>query len=342
MRYANQSALKFLKNSKEELIGQKCYSAVYKRNYICPYCPLQKYETSFEKLENLNQIPEKGLNTQILYSQKFGNQNLNLQFFPIHSNEELFIEQIQDITKYREKEEENLRMRNLASLGVMVSGVAHELNNPLTGISLTLQSLQNRIEDLENLDIQERLELQSKYELMQSDLQKASQIVSEILSFARPEKRKMISSDIFDTILKAKETVERLNPSLCRKVRWEFIKEKDYVFYFDPMKMERVFINLFKNSLKAIDFKEGVISIEMKAKGNYCQISIEDSGGGIPDEIINKVFDPFFTSKKDNSGTGLGLSVCHSIIKEHKGSISVMSYDKKTKFKIRLPMEMNP
>ena len=81
------------------------------------------------------------------------------------------------------------------------------------------------------------------------------------------------------------------------------------------------------------------LTVHYLKKKNFCKITVEDNGGGIPEEIIDKIFDPFFTDRKNGGGTGLGLSVCHSIIKEHNGKINVKSFNSKTKFIISLPFE---
>jgi signal transduction histidine kinase len=338
IRRANRATLE-LPNSKnyDSIEGKNCYEVLFQRSSVCPYCPLNKAGNSSEKLRgpNLEAMPKLGVSTEILLKFDGKNEILDLSFFPIESEDGIysFVEKISVITKVKEKDEENLRMRNLASLGIMVSGIAHELTNPLTGIGMTLQNLQNNLEKYDLTNISERLQIIS------DDLQRASLIVADIISFAKQEKIKLTNSDIVETVIKARETVERLYPALCESVAWEFIREKETRFYFNPLKMERLFINLFRNSLQALDYTQGKISIEIKRKKNNCQIVVEDTGGGIEAEVIDKIFDPFFTNKKDGEGTGLGLSVCHSIVKEHGGRINVKSFDGKTRFIISIPID---
>ncbi|MCB1143156.1 MAG: HAMP domain-containing histidine kinase [Leptospiraceae bacterium] len=316
--------------------SQKCYEFLYGRVHICPYCPFYNFPKTFHNSEymiDLKSLVSSGFSTQILSRVEGKNENLELSFFPvIHKGQKIgFVEKIRNITQIRDNEEENLRMRNLASLGIMVSGVAHELNNPLTGISLTLQNLMKNIKVYNNEQLQERLSL------IQNDLHRASNIVSDIISFAKPEKIKLTYSDIMETISKARETVQRLYPTLSESVVWDLTHENDNFFYFNPLKMERLFINLFRNSIQAIDYRPGRINVFIKRKKNNCQIVVEDNGGGISDQIIDKIFDPFFTKKESGQGTGLGLSICHSIVKEHLGKISVKSFEGKTRFIITLP-----
>lgn len=136
---ANTTALEFaFKSSPDEIIGKTCFEAIYSREEICPYCPMVAGD-SYKSLNDSFHLKQNGKrdskSREILYKSKDRTQNLYLDFFPIGRDKNVtsIIEKISDITKIKEKEEESLRMRNLASIGILVSGVAHELNNPLTG-----------------------------------------------------------------------------------------------------------------------------------------------------------------------------------------------------------------
>lgn len=338
IKYINHATLNFVEGADKNnfILGKKCYNSLYSRDYICPYCPLLDHKIENEDYNDavdLESVPRQGLSSQIIYKINGKNEVLNLNFFPLEKKGKIhsFVEKISYMTKVKEKEEEDLRMRNLASLGIMISGVAHELNNPLTGISLTVQNLQNNLSNFNQDSFAERLDL------IQKDLYKAAHIVSDIISFAKPEKTKYTLADIHDTVIKAKESAERFSAQMAKEIRWEIVSEPDMVFYFNPLKIERLFLNLFRNSIQAFDYNEGKIKVQIKKSKGACKVYIEDDAGGIPEDVIDKIFDPFFTNKKDGSGTGLGLSICHSIIKEHNGKINVKSQDKKTTFAISLP-----
>ncbi|MDX1957311.1 MAG: HAMP domain-containing sensor histidine kinase [Leptospiraceae bacterium] len=334
---ANKVTLEFAESQGySEILGKPCYEILFERKKPCEFCPIRVDDNSLEPdLKKLNSLSPPEQNFQVLMKIMGKSEELDLTLFPMigELNEKYFVEKISIITKVKEKEEENLRFRKLASLGTMVSGIAHELNNPLTGISLTLQNLKSNIGKYDLRFILQRLDI------INDDLQKASNIVSDIMSFARQEKIKVTYSSIVESIQKARLTVERLYPALCESVVWEFICEEDILFYYNSEKIERLLINLFRNSLQAIDYRNGKISIEIKKKKNNCQLIIQDNGGGISKEISDKIFDPFFTNKKNGEGTGLGLSISHSIVQEHGGRIQVKSFDDKTRFIISLPME---
>lgn len=341
VKRVNKSTLQFTGISEfKEIVKKKCYSVLYGRDKICPYCPLINHK--LEKEEEISSIDflmfqkSSGLNVEILYKQNDKNLHLNLSFFPLEKDGKVYsvVENISNITAIKEKEEENLRMRNLASLGIMISGVAHELNNPLTGISLTVQNLQKSLSNFDSTLFENRLDL------IQKDLARAALIVSDIISFAKPERSRPTLADLVDVVNKARDTVERLYPDLTKSIHWDIHYEDDHVFYFNPFKMERLFLNLFRNSIQAMDYKKGYIKVDIKKKKSSTSIVVEDDAGGIPDTIIDKIFDPFFTNRKEGTGTGLGLSICHSIVKEHNGKISVKSVENKTRFTISVPTRL--
>ncbi len=338
IKRANQATLSFTNESAyRDLTKQKCYTKIYGRENICPYCPFLSHKmehSDFSDVFDLKSFPVPELKREVLFKYEGKNQNLNLSFFPLISKDGKiysFVEKISNITKIKEKEEENLRMRNLASLGIMISGVAHELNNPLTGISLTVQNLVNNLSHFAPELILNRLDL------IQKDLARAALIVSDIISFAKPERSKYTLADLVEVIYKAKETVQRLYPDLSKNISWDINSDDEYIFYFNPFKIERLFLNLFRNSLQAFDYAKGYIRVDVKKKKNSTVVTIEDNAGGIPDAVLDKIFDPFYSNRKEGTGTGLGLSICHSIVKDHNGKINVKSTDDRTKFSISIP-----
>lgn len=333
----NLSGIEFSKKEQEEeLLGRHCYEAIYGRDEICPYCP-RKINPESQNFNELFPRDEKGkrksISREILYKNTSHTQNLYLDFYPIETSEDnlTVLEKISDITSIKEKEEESLRMRNLASIGVLVSGIAHELNNPLTGINLTLQNLQNSLKNSSIEFIEKRLEM------IRNDVNRAAHIVSEIISFSKPEKITLTQGDICEAIFKAKENVIRLYPVLSKNIDFQVHIGHNFFLPFNSFKMERVFQNLFRNSLQAFDYRSGYIRVELRKTKNKLHIILEDNAGGIPKKILDKIFDPFYSNNKQSNGTGLGLSIIYAIIREHNGEIVAKSFDDKTRFTISLP-----
>ncbi|MDZ4727427.1 MAG: HAMP domain-containing sensor histidine kinase [Leptospira sp.] len=325
---ANKATAIFIKDDNfNQILNKHCYQILYQRNDICPYCP-------YGSKNNKDVALKTPTSREIFFKVADKKQTLNIEYYPYPKNEgeHWIVEKISDVTKQREKEEESFRMRNLASLGILISGIAHELNNPLTGISLTLQNLKASWQTAAPEQVEKRLEM------IKNDTSRAAMIVSDIISFAKSDKVKITLGDIVDTIKRAKDTVTRLYPHLSKNINWKFEYDSEYQFPFHPAKMERLFMNLFRNSLQAFDYRSGEICVDVRKTKNWIHIIVEDDAGGIPDTIIQKIFDPFFTNNKSGTGTGLGLSICHSIVKEHDGNISVKSIDQKTRFTISLPV----
>ncbi len=221
-----------------------------------------------------------------------------------------------DITEKKNMELQLLQTEKLSAVGTMISGVAHELNNPLTAIIGNAQLLARR--DVPE-DIKNRLDIILKESI------RSSKIVGGLLAFAREHKpeRNMISvNSILMESLKLREYDLRVSNISVPLSLSDEIPET----YADPYQLQQVFINLINNARDALAGKEkGVLALRTYRKDDTLVVEFEDNGPGIPGELINKIFDPFFTTKEAGKGTGLGLSMAYGIIKEHGGTISAES-----------------
>jgi signal transduction histidine kinase len=330
----NETALDFLcEKDYKNVLDELCYKKIHRRNEVCPFCPLTNEwnqisfnEKQYHRMEKIINVKENGKE-----------KTYKLIFILIASGSLRTIEIIEDITKEIEKQEEIIRIENLAALGTLISGIAHELNNPLTGISLNLQNL---ISNLSHYNIQEEEKQQLLYrlKLIQKDLLKASHIVSDILDLTKPGLKERHKLELQKIILKAKENTKRLYPVLSKKIHW-YIQETNPIYVMgNADKLERMFFNLFRNSIQAYDYKEGMIEVRFRFQNDKILIIVYDEAGGIPKEILKKVFIPFATNKHTSKGSGLGLTICYNIVKEHGGKIKIRSIDNKTIFFILLPL----
>ncbi len=217
----------------------------------------------------------------------------------------------------------------LASLGKLAGEISHELNNPLGGILLYADMLK------EELPPNPRW-----HELLDKIISLARRckvIARALLDFGRPERGKKEWVNLNEIILKIHDLIAEY--PLFKRVRFIFkLDEKLPAYYANPTQMEQVFLNLFTNAAEAMK-GEGTIEVETKARDDRIVIRIKDSGPGIPKEILPYIFDPFFTTKNTGKGIGLGLSICHSIIKRHGGQIRVEnSKEGGALFEITLPL----
>lgn len=211
-----------------------------------------------------------------------------------------------------------VQSEKLAALGTLLSGVAHELNNPLSNISTSAQILQ---EELEEEDLAFKKNLIGQIET-QSD--KARDIVKTLLEFSRIKefkKEKLPLKKLVD------ETILLIRGHTSHKVSINLDIPEKLMILADKQRMQQVFLNLIQN---AMDAMEETGNIWISALGSGCssgndevEILIEDDGPGIGTEYVEKIFDPFFTTKDVGKGSGLGLFIVHDIIEWHGGSITV-------------------
>ena len=324
----SRSSLEFIGTDSSSAIGDHCYRLLYNRESICPYCPVQNEWA--DRPGVINTAPssiEKIIQTREAEEEK----SYRLSFTRVGGPRIQIMEMIEDITGQREKQEETMRMEKLAAIGTMISGVAHELNNPLTGMELNLQNL---VANLPTMNVQE---VTKRLTMVRKDLNRAARVVQDILNFSRIEELQLSRADMNMVVQRAKANVLRLYPVMSRKVEWRLYAGDDVTFYYNAEKMERLFINLFKNSIQALDYGEGYIRFNMKSTNNVAHILVEDNAGGIAPDDLKYIFNPFYTNSQNGRGSGLGLSICHNIVEEHKGKIQVQSSGGKTRFHIILP-----
>ncbi len=249
-----------------------------------------------------------------------------------------------------------IQSEKMASLGIVSAGIAHEINNPLNFISSGTQGIEVVMKEIDLLfqemflagelkNVEKSLQLRDLFRdmkqliiSMHTGVERTSEIVKGLRVFSRMDPEKKSFADVHElievalTILRNKY---KNHITIDRKFG-EIQKIKCY-----PGKLSQVFVNLLMNSIQSIPGK-GIIEIStsMSDDGKQILITIRDDGNGIPDEIKNKVFDPFFTTKTVNEGTGMGLSIVHSIISMHGGEVNFeSSASKGTTFRVSLPVE---
>ncbi|HEX8960110.1 MAG TPA: ATP-binding protein [Geobacteraceae bacterium] len=248
-------------------------------------------------------------------------------FFPIGEDGSRGITvTMRDETVRERLREEMIRMDRLASLGKLSAGIAHEVRNPLTGVSLLLDDLHDRASDDPESQVMMRKAL--------AEIERVERLVSALLNFASPPKARFREGEldrvVQDTILLLRRLCEQ------QRVALTFAGGDVPPFSFDIEKVKQAVLNLVKNALEAMP-QGGSIGIETRTEDETAIITIADSGPGIAAADLPLIFEPFFTRK--GAGTGLGLSITRRIVEEHQGRIEVESVPGKgTTFIIRLPM----
>jgi signal transduction histidine kinase len=232
-----------------------------------------------------------------------------------------------------EKQVQLVESEKRASIGLLVSGVAHELNNPLNNISLTAETM---IEDLEELP---QDDLKSYVNDIFSQCERAQNIVVNLLDFARA--RRSTGMEDQDIVTVVQDSISLIaNQLRVNKISLKKdIPDGGLYVRGNRSKLEQIFISIMTNAIQAME-EEGTLTVIVQPdEGNRnVLIKISDTGPGIPEEELKNIFEPFFTTKAVGKGTGLGLSVSRSLVMEHKGEIEVESRPGEgTTFTIKLP-----
>jgi signal transduction histidine kinase len=254
----------------------------------------------------------------------------------IHSHDETgkLAEAFNHMVRQIEKHQDELvQAGKLASLGTLTSGVAHELNNPLNNISMiaqTYQQLYDSLDDKERIDFMAQIDAQCE---------RAREIVDNLLNFSRVRPKTHASADIGTVIRESLKLVE--NQFAVSGVECKLsMPAESLTVHINANRIKQVLINLFTNAVKAMP-KGGwlLVDVALSDDSRYVNITVTDTGVGIPPDVLPYIFDPFFTTSEVGRGTGLGLSVSYGIIKRHGGTITVKSeLDKGSAFTVALPV----
>ena len=222
---------------------------------------------------------------------------------------------IRDVTDQKMLQEQLIQSEKMSAIGQLVSGVAHELNNPLAGISAFAQLLLTE----KRFPPDQR----TAAEMIYAEARRASRIVQNLLTFARQHKPERTSTSLNQVLDDALE----LRGYELRVRGIEVVRDYDEDLpetMADAHQLQQVFLNLITNAEQAMEKRQGNtqrLLVSTRRAGNVIRIEVEDSGPGIPPNLLERIFNPFFTTKPTGSGTGLGLSISLGIVREHEGKI---------------------
>jgi two-component system NtrC family sensor kinase len=229
----------------------------------------------------------------------------------------------------REMQQALLQSEKLAAMGRLTSQIAHELNNPIYGIMNTLELLKT--------EIPPESKRRRILELSLSEIQRLAEMLKNMLSFSKPEEEKRRPVNL-------NELIEGILLVMEKQMRESNVHVETHLDSSIPEvmastnQMRQVALNMFKNAKEAMP-KGGTLTIRTAREENDVVIRIKDTGVGIPEEIRDRIFEAFFTTKQKVKGVGLGLSVCYGIVKDHGGEIKLDSeVERGTTFTIRLPV----
>jgi len=248
-----------------------------------------------------------------------------------------------DITEKKQLAAQFLRAQRMESIGTLASGIAHDLNNALAPIMMSVQLLQQKLPDQQSQQI---------LNILETNTQRSADLVRQVLSFARGLEGQRVTLQV-EHLISDIEQITKQTFSKAIKIHTDVPSLDLWAISGDATQLHQVLMNLCVNARDAMS-EGGTLQISVRnlwidehyarmhidAKvGPYIVITVSDTGIGIPGEIIDRIFEPFFTTKQLGEGTGLGLSTASGIIKSHGGFVNVYSeVGKGTQFKVYLPV----
>ncbi|HHT9114294.1 MAG TPA: sensor histidine kinase [Candidatus Wunengus sp. YC65] len=239
-----------------------------------------------------------------------------------------------------------IQSEKLASIGTLVTGLAHEINNPLASVASCAEGLTGRLrtilEHKEGCNDKEEWAVFPEYlKIICDETYRCKTIISNLLNFSRQSEPEFIRIDINRVVDDTLSVVQHQSQIKMQNIQLNLSEEPCEVIG-DPQQLKQVFMNLIINALHATE-DHGDISISTCQKQTVVQVIVKDSGIGIKPEYLGKIFDPFFTTKPTGKGTGLGLAICYGIIDVHGGRIEAHSEGpgKGATFTVTLPLAID-
>ena len=244
---------------------------------------------------------------------------------------------LRDVTEKRLQELHLVQAEKMSSIGLLAAGVAHEINNPLTSVAGYAEALLRRFREDEGLAGDSRLEVFKSYlEVIMRESYRCKGIIDSLLSFSRKSEGSFGRVDLNLLITEVLDLVG--HRARHENIRIDFRPEPELpAILGDASALRQVFLNLTMNALQAVEDKGGV-AVATTADGDMAIVQVEDTGCGIPEELLDQIWDPFFTTKTVGQGLGLGLAITYNIVKRHEGEVEVLSRrGEGCKFTVRLP-----
>jgi two-component system NtrC family sensor kinase len=282
----------------------------------------------------------------------------------VHSGDEMedlgvafndMMQRLQDLysdlaRQVNERSRQLVRSERLASVGFLAAGVAHEINNPLASIAFCSEALEARLNDLlrhlrANSRFDEEHEIFSKYlKMIQEEAFRCKNITERLLAFSRPGERRREKADLRELVQTVLDVTQHLPNHRGKEIQFEMNAERlaagePICAWINGEEIKSVVLNLVVNALDSMD-EGGKLTIRLGQRGDMAELQFTDSGCGMTQEVLENIFEPFYTRSRTGKGTGLGLTITHRIITQHGGEIEATSagVNRGSTFIVRLPV----
>lgn len=298
--------------------GARCHEMFDNRSDLCVGCPMPNAVLSMEPASNLVRTSKSKTYRVHSYPVRLTSQGLEKVVRVVNH--------YTDISRERDLYMKLVQSEKLAAVGLLAGNIAHELNNPLSGIGAMAQVIQSEMSgtDPHREDLKE----------VERAAGRCQQIIRNLLNFSAPSNDQQENADINDII---ESTIPLLKTALRTQSFQTFYEKNLPNVLVPPSQLQQVFFNLINNACQAMP-GGGVLTIRTWKEGAFVCASVSDTGPGIPEDIQQRIFEPFFTTKEVGLGTGLGLSVSRSIIEKYEGQLKLRSQPGEgTTFTVMLP-----
>ena len=286
------------RNFSDRQTQEKCYEVFAKRKTPCEACPAQK---------TLSEGKSQQAEIQV------GDKTFQVHSYPIiadgSSQASALVHQYVDITEQRQLYLRMLQSEKMGAIGLLAGNIAHELNNPLTGLRSLVQVLLHEVSTEGNLasDLKE----------IEKAAERSQKIIKNLLEFSRSEEQPLQLASVDEVVEK---TLPMLKTALRPHRTQILLNARKAFVYVEPHLLQQVIFNLLNNACQAMK-DPGQVAIRSMKRDQEVILEIMDSGPGIPSDLQKKVFEPFFTTKQEGQGTGLGLSMARAIIEKFGGKL---------------------
>jgi len=244
----------------------------------------------------------------------------------------------------RQRTREVIRNEQLASVGFLAAGVAHEINNPLAAVAWSAESLQSRLIELNQIPADQRRiddelsrSLTDNLRRIEDEAYRCKGITEKLVDFSRLGDSHRGPTDIAGLVGDVVSMVGKVGKFRCKTLR--LLAEEEVIAQVDPQEIRQVVLNLLTNALESVD-SEGAVDVEVGRNQGQVVVSVKDNGCGMCEQVLEHLFEPFFTRRRDGTGTGLGLSISYRIVSQHGGSLIASSEgdDRGSTMEMRLPL----
>ncbi|MCF8130382.1 MAG: response regulator [Deltaproteobacteria bacterium] len=315
----------------EDGTGAFCYKALHDFDEKCPWC--QKEKVHREGYASTDIVSPKDKRSFSVSNAIFDNEDGSRSTISV----------FRDTTDFRQLQDRLQQSQKMESIGNVAGGVAHDFNNilfPILGLSELL------LEDLPP----DSMEYQNVQQILKSG-ERGKALIGQILAFSRRSEHQRMPVRVQEVV---REVLTLCRSTIPANIEiYQFVQDNCGFVLADGTQLHQIIMNLMTNAYHAVEQKGGAISVRLEEEiltpsdlktlslkpGKYVVLSVSDTGHGIAPSVMHKIFDPYFTTKKKEKGTGLGLAVVFGIVKEHGGDIEVNSeVEKRTTFNVYLPL----